>query len=166
MKLKNKTAWNTKDLKRLINRTMKEVGVGNNRTIEVVYSKCNWVTGLATLTGRWVKMRVPKDESIEPAFYSTQFAKVLTHELHHNLGLQHKEMVDHQDIDCSWASEYKVGMKEPKVAVKEPLLVRRYNHAKQMAREKQEAVKRNQRMFEKWSNKVRYYEKKIRSELK
>lgn len=134
---------------------MKEVGVENNRTIQIVHNtwSSSHVSGLATINGRWIKMRVPKEE-----FNTQLFASILTHELHHNLGLRHNEMCE--DKSCEWAKEYKVNKKVPKEPKpKEPITKVRYNHAVQKLKEKEQLLKRTQTLVNKWKKKVRYYEK-------
>ena len=76
--------------------------------------------------GRWVKMRVPpyvqtkwlngsdgKWSKVKEAvpFDSIKFARVLTHEFGHNMGLRHREMCNSSDIDCDWAKEFIVNPK-------------------------------------------------------
>src|SRR4030065_1111035 len=156
MKIVNQTNWNTHDLKKLINRTIQEVGATNNRTIKIVNNRriASYMSGRATINGSWVKMRVPIQE-----FDPKLFASVLTHELHHNLGLKQKEMAELPS--CYWASEYQVKKKEAKIEIVVPLLDKRYDHAKKMLNEKQSQMKRLATLTKKWNRKVTYYEKKV-----
>lgn len=50
------------------------------------------------------KKRIPFD--------SVSFAKVLTHEFGHNMGLLHGEMLPIEEIDCSWAKDFLVRQKD------------------------------------------------------
>lgn len=134
---------------------MKEVGAENNRRIEVMTSKRPYISGIATINGTWIKMRVPS----EPPFDVKRFVQILIHELHHNLGLRHNEMVRSSTIDTSWTDGFQVEKKIPIQAEKVPLIKKRYDHAVRKLEEKERQLRRIQMAYNRWNTKVKYYEK-------
>jgi len=135
LRLINKTKWNTKDLRKLIIKVLEHEGLSKKRTIEIVYSKQRKYylpkyTGIASLYRNWLRIRVPKpivkhwkmsndgkiiETEIEYKFDVQKFTKILIHELSHNQGLIHKEMLKLNDIDVSFIENYKVGVKNERI---------------------------------------------------
>jgi len=134
---------------------MKEIGADDNRKIEIVTSKKANISGIATINGTWIKMKVPSQQS----FDVKSFVRVLTHELHHNLGLRHKEMVGLSLIDTSWTDGLQVNKKVPIEGEKIPLIKQRYDHAVRKLEEKERQLRRIQIGYNRWKTKVNYYEK-------
>lgn len=110
MKIQNKTAWLTRDLKRIFCETLRR-----NERIEgklsqyrkrhllvvVVYARSN-VNGIALLNGAWVKVRIPRGKVSKP-----ELAQVFEHELQHNRGYYHESMLpwDMNNIGYEWAAD-------------------------------------------------------------
>jgi hypothetical protein len=160
MRIENKTDWDTRDLKTLINRTMKEVGVEHDRIRRIVINsqkrnRETFISGLATIGGSWIEMKLPRNPPIDVK----RFVQVLTHEIHHNLGLQHDDMVSSLGIDTSWVNGFQVNQKIFKPKIEIPLTQQRYNHAIQKLKQKEQLLRRTQTLVNKWKKKVRYYEK-------
>jgi hypothetical protein len=162
MKIDNHTNWSTDDLRKLMTATLKKIGFKKINLVKIIYQR-----GLRTSIGgtcwyRHIDMIVPKPESLDKKFDTVRFVQVFTHEVHHRMGLGHGDMVSSYDIDCSWAKDFEVNLEVKIPKPKEPLVQRRYKHAKKMLKEKERTIRRNQNLAKKWKKKVRYYEKKIK----
>jgi hypothetical protein len=181
MKIKNRTEWSTKDFQKLMNECVRREGMDNHRTVIIEYSKRFCTThGIASVNGNWIRMFVLKpvveyNEGSEikkklREFDSVLFAEIFTHELGHNRGLHHEDMIKLSDMDMIWAKEFKINLKEGlkfengkivSAIPKEPrnLKTERYEHALRMMKEKEQSLRRNQSLLRKWRCKVRYYER-------
>lgn len=128
MKILNKTQWETADLKALCTAVIKHEGGNLGRTVvSVEHTRGKWTTyvhGKATLTGRSIWMYVPRIQSMcvgsdgkwaeMPATFPVEsFARVFTHELHHNMGLRHEDMVATSRLDSSYVKDMKVRAQLP-----------------------------------------------------
>jgi hypothetical protein len=183
MKIKNKTEWSTRDLQKLMNECVRREGMDNHRTVIIEYSKRFRTThGVASVYGRWIKMYVLRPileynegSEIKKKFWefdSVLFAEIFTHELGHNRGLHHDEMISLSSMDMSWAKEFKVNLKNGlkfengqivSAVPKEPrdLKKERYQNVLMHIKEKETELKRTQTLLKKWKRKQRYYEKKV-----
>ena len=117
MRFVNKTFWNTEDLRLLVRAIIKSEGLDlRDRYVEVVYNRTYGVSGVASLgkskgyfgcssgfnrkgfdakvrDSYCVRIRVGKKD-----FDIDGFARVFIHELGHNQGLRHKDMLNIKDI--------------------------------------------------------------------
>jgi hypothetical protein len=181
MKIKNYTQWNTKDLQKLMNECVRREGMDNHRIVIIEYSKRFCTThGLASINGNWIRMFVLKpiveyNEGSEirkklREFDSMLFAEIFTHELGHNRGLHHDEMVSISDFEMAWAKEFKVNLKDElkfengkiiSAIPKEPrnLKTERYEKTLKKVREFETKVKRYKNLLRKWEKKQKYYER-------
>jgi len=128
-KLKNFTTWSSRDLCKLFTLICKHEGYFPN-IIEVVNARKqvkNWaiISGIAVVDGSWVRMRLPnkvqvieyvsgsdgKLRAIIPPIGIYQklykdvikkIAQIFIHELGHNLGLMHREMIDYKKINVDY----------------------------------------------------------------
>lgn len=131
MEITNRTEWNTKDFQKLINECIRREGIGNHRRIEIEYARHSWSSyhGRAWVNSNWIKMIVPRPitkefidgeyRPTETVFNPETFAKIFIHELGHNRGLQHEEMISWSQIDATWAKDFKVGLKEELKIIKQ-----------------------------------------------
>ena len=162
LKVKNHTQWDTKDIRKLFLECMRREGA-TCCFVNVVYKVRRWNTsnmsGRATVNGYTVKMLIPRGDklSMDDIMW---IARVFIHELGHNKGLLHEDMVSTHDIDCDWAKPYKIRKKEPKPKPKRNLKQERYEKAKAKVRQYQTKVKRDINLLKKWEKKAKYYEKK------
>jgi hypothetical protein len=124
MKIENKTNWNTKELRKLFSIVCKNEGFTPEK-VEVIFSKRDYtqeihnVSGYGGLGYGWVKMLLPNKKSIVvrnngeskviKETYKTlegkiikRVAQVFAHEIGHNLGLRHKEMIDSYIINVDY----------------------------------------------------------------
>ncbi len=125
MRLVNRTKWNTSDLEKLCLRTIKELGIDNNRTIVIkqhTRKSTLCFSGKAYVRYNRVVVHVPriKVKILEPFDFSDEncqlFVNLLAHEFDHNKGLYHKDMLDmdYTKDDYEWAKNYKVRVAKTK----------------------------------------------------
>lgn len=155
LKIKNETDYETRDLRKIFLECMKREGV-QRCNLTVRYSRCDLVHGSAYYNSTRVNMFLPKKN---PNIIGT--AQVFIHELGHNRGLKHREMVELSKIDCSWIMGFKIDKKIPKDLKKIPkdLKKERHEHAKKKLKQLTSRLKLMQTLIKKWQRKVRYYEK-------
>lgn len=187
MRLTNKTKWDSEDLRKLVLETIKRAGYETNKRITVETGK-GWGGGLrysgrAGIHSNFVKMSVPKitykdmarDEKggfivgsnghyvkvEKPIHFDTvQFAKVLIHELGHNAGLQHEDMINYNKLNCEWAKELTVNPQQPKPKLKIDLAKVRYEKVLKKIKEKESKLKRLQTSLKKLYKQRKYYQTK------
>jgi len=124
-------------------------------------------TGLGSYNWSWVRVRVPTkwlvagSNGIEYSgeFNPVEFSHVLQHELDHNRGLRHSEMVACRTIDCNWAKAFEVKRKQDKPKPVRDLKKERHEHALKKVKEFETKKRRTETLLKKWKRKVRYYEK-------
>jgi hypothetical protein len=182
MKLINKTKWNTADLKKLCMAVIKHKGSHKNHQITVKtgkyrYSNSDRIGGLARLFGTTISMKVPLTtkpnntgmvgndgktiyEQIPNALDVGDFAKILDHEIDHNLGLRHKVMQNWRKLDVGYLNGFKVGIQEVKEKPKIDLLAKRHLNAILKIKKLESEIKRKQNLLKKWEKKDNYYNKK------
>lgn len=154
--IKNNTNYRTCDLRKLFIECMKREGV-NQCNLSVEKSKRHYVHGKARLNSIRVAMYLPKGSEK----HKNSIARVFIHELGHNLGLRHKEMLPIWDIDCSWAEGFDLRTKEIKPKKQRDLVKERYEKTMGKVKEYETKLKRNKTLLKKWNKKLKYYEKKM-----
>ena len=112
MKIQNKTAWQTRDLKRIFCETLRrneriEGKLGQYQKTNlfvVVVSAYNHLNAIALINGAWIKFIIPKDEVSKLAL-----AQMFEHELQHLRGYRHKSMLDWDlnNTGYQWAANNK-----------------------------------------------------------
>lgn len=157
MKVINHTDYETKDLKAIFVRACKEEGTDTDREVTIVYGK-KWISGVATLSGTYVKMRLPKNRN---KFSRKSLAQVFIHEIGHNLGLLHSDMVNHRQIPVDWVYEYPLRKAQLKEKPVRNLKQERYDHAKKTLETKEKIAKRLTNQIKKWKKKIKYYERTL-----
>lgn len=174
MRLENRTKWNGEDLRRLLGQVLIRAGVGTENYLVIVnYSRGGNYTGLGWYHRREILVRVPSPQhrasvvgSDGRLSYATQgrefnpeiFARVATHEIDHNRGLDHKVMVKSYQIDCSWAKSFVVKPTKKKTVVKEDIKAKRYRRTLELITDKEGKVKRLQNALKKLNKRRKYYE--------
>lgn len=175
--LKNHTEWQTKDLRKLIIANLKESGLINQfKSRTVILSnqtkrRFNFQGSNAMLGMGWIQMCIPKQffvkavgidgtlQSREVEFDSVGFSKVFQHELQHNQGLRHKDMLDWQKFDCSWANQFQVrkyqsqSFDKPIVSLKQKRLLA----AESKVAKLEKLINAKQILLKKWQKKLTYY---------
>lgn len=110
VQLINRTKYNTRDIAKLFRAAIKAEGAGANWPslpyilhVRTARSKC--ITGYGYYHRPWVQINLPAWDGSERLLQShvEVAAQILIHEIGHNLGLRHREMVDFEDIDVSWS---------------------------------------------------------------
>lgn len=168
MKIQNKTAWLTRDLKRIFCETLRrnERIEGKlsqyqkqNLLVEVVPAR-NHLNALAHYNGTWVKIRIRKDKVSKLAL-----AQIFDHEVQHLRGYRHESMRDWDlnNVGYEWATDdkkYPLRKKEPvSPKPKDDLQLKRYQHTIRMVKDKEVKLKRLQTLLKKWKKRKRYYER-------
>jgi len=158
LKIENHTDYYTSDLRRLFRKCMEQEGVTNCKVIvRNSQAQTNYVHGEARVNGVHVWMFLPEDADKK----IDSVAQVFIHELHHNLGLQHREMIELQLIDVSYVAGMKLRKRVPQVNQKpeKSLQEKRYEKALKMKEKYEKQIKQKQALLKKWNKKVKYYEK-------
>jgi len=140
--IKNSSHYRTEDLRKILRAAIKAEGAGPFRYYwaEFITSRSHSrVTGLGTMNGCWQRIGIPMRENVRdthgdyclepldrlPAFEVKRVAQVIVHELGHNMGLGHREMVRSCEIDVSWAEGMDIRLKKPMPAKKKAALRRK-----------------------------------------
>ena len=120
LRLTNKTHWRTDDLRKLVTAGLRAEGMwtgghGSYR-VEVSYSRAsrNWVGGWGYYGYHHLKLHLPKlgDALVEMSSQLVHsVARVLVHEVGHNQGFKHEEMMPVGDIPTPWAEGLQVRRK-------------------------------------------------------
>lgn len=177
--IENKTNYKTKDLRKLFLECMKREGV-QNCYVKVKYSRKSYINGYAWYNSYNVVMFFRKTKIFHIAGSNgTEYkrreiteltpeeivrtSQVFIHELGHNRGLRHDEMVSSFNMDCSWTNEFQIRTNEKKPKPKRNLKQERYEHSQKKVKQLTTKLKRNQTLLKKWKKKVRYYERNIKS---
>jgi hypothetical protein len=163
VRITNTTKWRTADLRKLFKAALKAESLIEHEAgkyIDVAPGRTR-VRGRATLTGWWVRMTVrnpAEGEECMPAELLDKFARVFVHEIGHNAGLTHDEMVDWWTIPVPWTVGLEVRPKPVKPKVKRDVQAERHAHAIKKLAEWEKKEARAARILKQWQRKVRYYE--------
>jgi hypothetical protein len=164
VRIQNTTQWRTDDLRRIFKAALKAEGLTEReagRYIKVQARKYG-VRGWATLNGDWISMLVrnplPGEECMPSALLDT-FAQVFVHEAGHNAGLEHREMMDSDDITVPWIVGMEVRLQAAKVKPKRDLQAERRAKAEKKLAEWEKTQARAAKRVKHWRAKVRYYER-------
>jgi len=125
MEITNKSKWADEDLQQLIGKIIQQTGADDS--IKSITISTGKGANKKELDRQFTGFCYPKKGEITihvPAttlknkewttFNSEWFAKVLTHEIHHVLGIEHNEMTDWWELDCSYANGVEVRTKRMK----------------------------------------------------
>lgn len=170
MKVENKTAYRTEDLRRFFGACVRHMGASPQTRIKVVYRRESQklCSGWATLGGTRIHLRLPRPGNLS----LIDLAYVLEHEVSHNLGVEHKDM-DRECYNChpsstdqlpTWAAGLAIAVNEPKPKpTMDDRIARRAEKARRMLERWERKLKLSKTMRRKWATKVSYYEKKAAS---
>jgi hypothetical protein len=162
MQVENKTKYDTRYLKRLFIACDKHEGA--HITSKRMRGRKVWVKpgrsrihGAAWLHSTSIVMSLPAKE---PS--ARKIAQIYIHELGHNLGLNHKHMMNWWEIDVSWWPDECVPLKAKKItAVEKPNIVEvRAAKAQKKLDEWTKKLNRAKTFVKKYRTKVRYYERR------
>ncbi len=164
MKIENTTKWRTADLRKVFKAALKAEGLTEREAARYVdVAPGRWrVRGCATLTGTWVRMTVPNPkpgQECMPAELLDKFARVFVHEIGHNAGLAHEDMMEWWEIPVPWTVGLEVRPKEAKPEKKRDLQAERRAKAEKKLAEWEAKQKRAAKRVKYWRSKVRYYER-------
>ncbi|NUQ34322.1 MAG: hypothetical protein HUU29_05220 [Planctomycetaceae bacterium] len=173
MILENHTQYRRNDLQAFFLAGLKALGESSQdidrKRIIVKYSRSRGaVTGLATLGkpdrhGSWIQMNLPG-----PSYPLDlqEVARVFRHELDHNFGLEHADMMPVNELGHqAWAEGLSIRLLEEPAKPARDIQRERYDHAKWMLDyhrgelAKLEAIRqRKLGVVRRWNEKVEYYE--------
>jgi hypothetical protein len=163
LKLTNKTAWDTRDLRAFILAGLREeVGAFHTYYVDVRNRRVYY--GRGTYHGRWIGLYPDPDTPLEGETL-IRLAQTLAHETHHNTGERHKDMVLSTTLPVAWAHKlvaegFTIRKAEVKLKPKRDLVNERHIHAAKMLAKHERDLKRKQNLVEKWRGKVNYYERR------
>jgi hypothetical protein len=179
MKINNKTNYPTRELKKVFDRCIKEL-VRTNRcsltrfknldvkiTTRRVHSNTSssFIGGYAYYNSCWCEIKLPNKG--KPLF-GTEIADTFIHEIGHCLGIKHNaygcynDTIEHFYKD--WIDRTFKDMMIPPKEIKKVIVNHvdvRYQRAKSNLEKAETRLKRAKTIFKKWTNKVKYYEKKL-----
>lgn len=184
MRIKNATPYRTADLRALVLAALRAEGIeASGYIVEVGASKRQprrrwddelkrWVpddrdapyrfSGLGMLNRRWFRLGIPKAvyaRDLAPEEVK-RLAQIAVHELGHNLGLRHADMVGSFGIPVPWADGLAVRLAEVKPAPRRDLQAERAERARAKLEEHERKLRREQKLVRKYRAKVRYYERR------
>lgn len=160
MRIVNETKYRTEDIKRFLVLAHEAMGAPRDKKVRIVYSHCSQHWGCASYGGRWMKLTLPGDPA---KVNGLEFARVIEHEIAHNLGIRHPEM-DTLTRYCKqsvpWAEGLALRVKEETPRASVDHVARREAHARRMQERWQRRLDAAKRHHQKWTRKVRYYDRK------
>lgn len=179
MKLANKTRWQTRDLRRIAVRVIREefpkarfANRAKSFTVYVGYNRGGggWSSGHALYNSNHCYVNIPKHETPDPV----DFAHVVAHEAGHCKGLRHGHMPPHMGDSTghrsdyvkqhfAWAKPLTIRRVEKKTKVKTPDT--KLVHAETMLALATTRRKRAATLETKWRQKVRYYMRRVTAGL-
>lgn len=159
MKLINRTKYRSDDLRKLISAAHFRMHAPVGKTVEVRQGRSRH-HGRAALSGGWMMISLPPPGHANV----TEVARVLEHEIAHNLGVTHEEMdeaVKYCTQEVPWANGLELRAKTVKAApTMEERIAARADKARAMLARWDRKVRLAKTMRAKWQVKVRYYERK------
>lgn len=185
---RNTTPYDTAYLRRLFTECERREGtmprIGDRQVRVKVRSAATWrvygdkialpVAGWAWYNSRSLAMRLPvlaqfcrariAAEGKTPYVSARECAQVYIHEVGHNQGLRHKDMMDHERIDVSWWPDEALPLKP--AAVKPPRdlpaeRARKLEYAQERVKATETRIKRLTTCLRKWRRKVAYYQRQL-----
>ncbi len=168
LSLTNRSHWDTEDLRRIITAGLDaRVGAWTSWSVTVKTARGGHIRGWAWLHTTRLQLTIPRplnEESVLSHDSVITLARVLLHEIDHNLGLGHRAMCKWYKIDVPWAEKLlaeglQIHCKEaaPKIVV--DVRLKRSEHARAMLVRHERALKRQQTIVRRWRAKVKYYER-------
>jgi len=178
MKIKNKTAYDTRRLRAVLIACAREVWKREgshyikpkNLHVDVHYHRgASWVGGYAWYNSSSIVLKLPRPTRLyrykEPLAFERNVADVFIHELGHCLGIKgHRNgrHDTHEHLYQDWiaAAVFEpIGLAEVRQKPKPDLRTQRYEHAKRTAEKHQRNLNRTKTLLKKWQRRVRYYER-------
>lgn len=165
MKIHNKTNYDTQSLRKLFIACEKHEGTNHKyRDITILNSKRGRIHGRAWLNSRYIEMYLSKyiEMYLSKKANAHTIAQVYIHEVGHNTGLHHKDMIELSSIDVSWLTDGIIPQKKP--APQKPklnIIEVRANKAQAKLSEWTKKLNRAKTFVKKYQRKVKYYDKKM-----
>lgn len=159
MKLRNKTRYDTRLLRKYILMVMKKIGVQPKRYIvDVKYRRLNSrILGRGRYYGKWICLYMTRDTQ-----NLGQLLGTIEHELYHNLGTDHRDMSNgHLVVDWDEYNKKLIFEHPEKLKPKIDKVKLREERARANLRKAETRLKRAKTIYAKWLNKVKYYDNKV-----
>jgi len=171
IKIKNKTAYSTKDLRKLILASIKYFNSWIGRfdpvyhlTVEVVYKRSGTSRlGCAYYNQRWMRLYLNRHPGVD-RIKTTRVAQTIVHELEHCIGKKHNEMCDNYDLSFADGITIKFKIPEPSGKLKRGSIEYYEDHIQRL-------LDRNEKWMKKYhraknalgdiSSIIKYYEKQL-----
>lgn len=165
MKIKNLTLYNTIELKRSALSVVKELGANpKNILLVIAYRKRNgriWGVASGKNDWRWCSITVYVTKPEYEMQGIREFKQIMNHEVHHILGVGHKDMSHECYINRNqYPDEQGIfTLKEEKDKQKVDLQLKRYNHAVKMFEVWNRKIRIANGRSNHWKKRVKYYDK-------
>jgi hypothetical protein len=181
LKLENKTAYSTKDLRAFLRAGLRAYGARSDKVVVVRYQRVVWravgqdgvaygpsgrgQVGRPGREARHIWLHLPRD----PAALSVgDLAHTLYHEVLHNRGARHRDMTPEQmrwdGTPAPWTEGLSIGLEpaRPRPSREERaarLVEEREAHAREMLARAERRKKLADTVAKRWRKRVRYYER-------
>lgn len=179
MKTKNKTAYDTRYLRKLFMACEKQIryvymsyadksiyAFHENRHVTIQHSKNRRVGGYAYYNSGTIVMKIPPPvgtyygNTRENAVSARHVAQVYLHEIGHNLGLKHKQQISSHKLNADFWPDETLPLKQIKTKPKRNVVDERAKKAHLKLVEWQKKLNKAKTFVKKYRRKVKYYEKK------
>lgn len=161
LKITNETDYRTSDLRRFLTIGFREEGVNLKeewgRYVIKFYRPRGSLAGQAQYNIRWMRLALRDSEGELSPNQITRLAQVFVHELGHNRGEKHRDMVSSGTLPVPWAEGLRIRKKVVKPKPKRDIVAERAEHAAKMLRQHETKLRREEKLVKKWAQKVKYY---------
>lgn len=136
-----------------------------NYNLLIDKSGCFEPSGWRLTDGVWEALRPAEERRVGVATIEGEtlldLARVLEHEIDHNLGLNHGDMLPVSSLRPKWHEGLVIRRQgEAQKPTRVQKSERREAHARAMLAKHEDALRREQRLVKRWTQKVRYYDRK------
>jgi len=161
MKISNRTQFDTAILRMFFKEAIIENGLEpEGYYVEINHARGEYITGWGYYHRKVIQINIPKEIDLTKLINVRKLAQVTIHELDHNRGLKHKEMLPWNKLNVEWAAKYIIETEEPKVKPRQDKSAKREENARKKVDEYKKKIKRYQNLLKKWNKKVAYYDRK------
>ena len=174
MRTENKTKWSTRQLRALMTEICRASGLDEPSLVIFENSRNVCFHGLASLYSRWIKISIPREPMRwvagsdgrthvipQESLSGKDMADLIVHELRHNTGLRHKDMLDNtggMDLSKAEGMVIEKAGEKPKPTM-EDIKKKRYERTLERIGYNERLVKRAGNRLKKLYKRKRYYEK-------
>jgi hypothetical protein len=175
MKIENKTKYDTRYLRKLFLACERHIfntylihGESKHRHVTVKTNRKGYIAGYAWYNSWSIVITLPPPVSVhygkfkeEHQISARRVAQVYLHEVGHNIGLKHKQMIPSLKINVDWLPDETVPLKpQPQSKPKRNIVEIRAEKAQAKLNEWTKKLNRAKTYVKKYQAKVKYYERK------